>query len=96
MGVLLIWLCKPPVDCSVVSVALGPLKLTLPSAAGFISNFTLLTCIIAALIINFKAHLILSSLGLELPTLKKKPKRDGKKLLQFKARCVLFKSKHEH
>lgn len=67
MMLLVIWLCKPWDDCFALSVTLSPLKLNPPSAAGFNSNFTLLTCIIAALIINCKAHLTLSSLGSVLP-----------------------------
>lgn len=39
----------------VLTAPVTPLKLTPPSAAGFISNFTLLSCVITALILKLQS-----------------------------------------
>lgn len=98
---LLIWLCKPLVELLgsvhvwVLPVPMTPLELTSPSDAGFISNFTLCSCIIAALIIKLQNSSDPKLLGARAHMLKEAEMSLGK-LLHIKPRYELFKSKHEY
>lgn len=55
-----------------------PLELTPPSAAGFIFNFTLCSCIIAALIIKLQSSSDLKPLGAGAHMLKETGNEPGK------------------